>query len=108
MKEASSAELAKMAEDGEFREVPGTAVYRREDDSPLTEDMLMDVFMGRPLAERRRPKTKSVRVVMPEPLKNGLTAAAKDEGLNLSALIRQVMGAYLEQHQSKKPHAAVA
>lgn len=52
MVSASSERLDLLATDGKLVGVPGTEVHYGDDADPFTDDALMDVFMGRVMAEK--------------------------------------------------------
>jgi len=56
-----------MADRGELKPAPGTAVYRDPGAPALTDKDLMGIFVGRPREEEHRPANMELRVKVTRP-----------------------------------------
>ena len=98
----TSEELDAMADRGELKPVPGTAVYRDPGAPALTDKDLMNIFAGRPREEERRPVNVELRVKVTPAMKEALKHIAQEENLhNSSALVRSVLADFIQARAGK-------
>ncbi|WP_445341607.1 hypothetical protein [Bifidobacterium sp. ESL0820] len=98
----TSEELDAMADRGELKPAPGTAVYRDPGAPALTDKDLMGIFAGRPREEERRPANVELRVKVTPAMKEALKYIAQEENLhNSSALVRSVLADFIQERAGK-------
>ncbi|MCI1674610.1 MAG: hypothetical protein LKI34_10400 [Bifidobacterium tibiigranuli] len=90
--------LADQAEAGMLTPIPGSSVYAEEDAPAMTDNDLLAIFAGRPRQELRQTAKKTWRIRTTEQLDAWATAGAKEEHINMSALIRKAVAEYLGNH----------
>ena len=100
-----------MADRGELKPTPGTAVYRDPGAPPLTDKELMGIFAGRLREEERRPVNVELRVKVTPAMKDALKRIAREENLhNSSALVRFVLTDFIRKRAKEhvKPSDCLA
>ena len=98
----TSEELDAMADRGELKPAPGTAVYRDPGAPALTDKDLMGIFAGRPREEERLPANVELRVKVTPTMKAALTRIAREENLHTSsALVRSVLADFIQERVEK-------
>ena len=98
----TSEELDAMADRGELKPAPGTAVYRDPGAPALTDKDLMGIFAGRPREEEHRPANVELRVKVTPTMKAALTRIAREENLHTSsALVRSVLADFIQTRAEK-------
>ncbi|MCT6836188.1 MAG: hypothetical protein M3036_00850 [Bifidobacteriales bacterium] len=98
----TSEELDAMADRGELKPAPGTAVYRDPGAPALTDKDLMNIFAGRPREEERRPVNVELRVKVTPTMKAALKHIAQEENLHTSsALVRSVLADFIQERAGK-------
>ena len=98
----TSEELDAMADRGELKPAPGTAVYRDPGAPALTDNDLMNIFAGRPREEERRPVNVELRVKVTPTMKAALKHIAQEENLhNSSVLVRSVLADFIQERAEK-------
>lgn len=98
----TSEELDAMADRGELKPAPGTAVYRDPGAPALTDKDLMNIFAGRPREEERRPVNVELRVKVTPTMKEALKHIAQEENLHTSsALVRSVLADFIQERAGK-------
>ena len=91
-----------MADRGEMKPTPGTAVYRDPGAPALTDKDLMNIFAGRPREEEQHPVNVELRVKVTPAMKDALKRIAREENLhNSSALVRSVLADFVRNRAKK-------